>query len=175
MSDSCAHDVVLTALQQAWLSIETYSTHRSIPRAFRLRAQIETRHRCRARLQRHQEVQVTRGLHGKHDPGRRATVGCTYERCDRCLSFIRLIYRAFILGSPPAYRGSDLPGRDIELKLLKHFPGIPLFVEKPVSTGPASKTFEIASSIQKSQTVCSVGYAPMFHNQLRILLTWTCF
>jgi predicted dehydrogenase len=68
------------------------------------------------------------------------------------------VVRAFVIGSPPAYRGSDVPGRDIELKLLQHFPGVPLFVEKPVATGPASTALQVAKKVQAATPICSVGY-----------------
>lgn len=65
---------------------------------------------------------------------------------------------AIIVGCPPAYRGTDLPGQDLELKLLKHFPGIALFIEKPVATGPVDRTFAVAEKLRAAGNVCSVGY-----------------
>ena len=68
--------------------------------------------------------------------------------------------RAFVVGSPPMFRGTTQPGRDIELQVLKHFPGVALFVEKPVATGPSSEieeAFKVAKTISDSGTVCSVG------------------
>ena len=67
---------------------------------------------------------------------------------------------AIIIGSPPAYRGSDLPGADIELKLIKYFPGVALFVEKPVATGPVERSLKVAKAIKESGAVCSVGCVP---------------
>ncbi|TFK42642.1 putative oxidoreductase C terminal-domain-containing protein [Crucibulum laeve] len=69
--------------------------------------------------------------------------------------------RAIIVGSPPMFRGSTKPGRDLELQILQHFPGVAMFVEKPIATGPADEiddTFKIAKMISDSKTVCSVGY-----------------
>lgn len=43
--------------------------------------------------------------------------------------------RFIVVGCPPAFRGSDEPGKDLEIRLLKLFPSTPLFVEKPVSSG----------------------------------------
>ncbi|QRW03533.1 hypothetical protein RhiLY_02532 [Ceratobasidium sp. AG-Ba] len=43
--------------------------------------------------------------------------------------------RLVVIGTHPCSRGMDLPGRDLELQVMRHFPGVPLFVEKPVSTG----------------------------------------
>ncbi|OBZ75935.1 Uncharacterized protein UNK4.17 [Grifola frondosa] len=69
--------------------------------------------------------------------------------------------RAVIVGSPPMFRGTLQPGRDIELQILKHFPGVALFIEKPAATGPASEieeAFKVAKFISDSGAVCSVGY-----------------
>lgn len=69
--------------------------------------------------------------------------------------------KAVIIGSPPMFRGNTQAGRDIEIQLLKKFPGIALFVEKPVATGPHGElkdVFEVAKAIDKSGNVCSVGY-----------------
>jgi predicted dehydrogenase len=68
--------------------------------------------------------------------------------------------RAVVVGSPPMFRGSTLPGRDIETQLLKKFPGIALFVEKPVATGRFEElkdVFEVAKTIDTSGSICSVG------------------
>ena len=67
---------------------------------------------------------------------------------------------AFLIGSPPMFRGTTQPGRDIELQILKHFPGVPMFVEKPIATGPETdllESFEVAKRIKESGVVCSVG------------------
>jgi predicted dehydrogenase len=69
--------------------------------------------------------------------------------------------RAVIIGSPPMFRGSTKPGRDIEVQILKYFPGVALFIEKPIATGPGSElpdAFQVAKAIQDSGTICSVGY-----------------
>ncbi|KAF7294985.1 hypothetical protein MIND_01036600 [Mycena indigotica] len=69
--------------------------------------------------------------------------------------------RAVIVGSPPMFRGSLAPGRDIEMQILKFFPGVAMFIEKPIATGPKSEiqdAFTIAKTIQDSKTICSVGY-----------------
>lgn len=68
--------------------------------------------------------------------------------------------RAVIVGSPPMFRGTTKPGRDIEIQILKHFPGVALFIEKPIATGPGDElpeAFQVAKTIEKSGTVCSVG------------------
>ncbi|KAF8350761.1 putative oxidoreductase C terminal-domain-containing protein [Amanita rubescens] len=68
--------------------------------------------------------------------------------------------RVIVIGSPPMFRGSLQPGRDIEVQILKHFPGVAIFVEKPIATGPSHEIqegYEIAKMIHDSKTICSVG------------------
>jgi len=69
--------------------------------------------------------------------------------------------RAIVVGSPPMFRGSTQSGRDIELQLLKHFPSVAIFVEKPIATGPENEigeAFKVAKAINESKSICSVGY-----------------
>ena len=68
--------------------------------------------------------------------------------------------RAVIVGSPPMFRGTTRPGRDIELQILRRFPGVALFIEKPIATGPEDEiveAFKVSRAIVESGTVCSVG------------------
>lgn len=68
--------------------------------------------------------------------------------------------RVFVVGSPPRFRGTEEAGRDTELQILKHFPGVAMFCEKPVATGPVHEipqAFKVAEAIKKSDTLCSVG------------------
>jgi predicted dehydrogenase len=68
--------------------------------------------------------------------------------------------RAVIVGSPPMFRGTTTPGRDIELQILRHFPGVALFIEKPIATGPEdeiAEAFKVCQAIVDSGAVCSVG------------------
>ena len=72
-----------------------------------------------------------------------------------------MVPNAFVIGSPPMFRGTKQAGKDVALQILKHFPGVPLFIEKPVATGPKeelSDVFEVAKSIKKSGAICSIGY-----------------
>ena len=67
--------------------------------------------------------------------------------------------RAFVVGSPPMFRGTEQPGRDIELQILKYFPQVALFIEKPVATTSSSEiteAFSVARRIMESGVVCSV-------------------
>jgi len=73
----------------------------------------------------------------------------------------RELPKAVVIGSPPMFRGSTLQGRNIETQILKKFPGIALFVEKPVATGPfeeLQEAFAVSKVIDDSGSVCSVGY-----------------
>ncbi|GJE89804.1 Gfo/Idh/MocA family oxidoreductase [Phanerochaete sordida] len=72
-----------------------------------------------------------------------------------------MVPNAFVIGSPPMFRGTKQAGKDVELQILKHFPGVPLFVEKPVATGPKeelTQVIEVGKAITQSNTICSVGY-----------------
>ncbi|KAK4048794.1 hypothetical protein OIV83_004560 [Microbotryomycetes sp. JL201] len=75
---------------------------------------------------------------------------------------------AFIVGSPPAFRGSLQPGRDIEMQILKAFPeNTPaMFIEKPISTGSVEDALSVAKTLVDSRTVVSVGY---FLRYLRVV------
>lgn len=58
------------------------------------------------------------------------------------------------------FRGSTVPGRDVEMQILKHFPDVPFFVEKPVATGPETELQDllcVSKAIKDSNAVCSVG------------------
>ena len=68
--------------------------------------------------------------------------------------------RVFVVGSPPMFRGTQQPGRDVETQIVKDFPGVAVFIEKPVATGPSSEieeVFKVAKFIENSGTICSVG------------------
>ncbi|GAA5968866.1 hypothetical protein JCM3765_005820 [Sporobolomyces pararoseus] len=67
---------------------------------------------------------------------------------------------AFIVGSPPAYRGSTKKGRDVELAIHRLFPqDTPaIFLEKPLSTDDPQEAEQVARTLLDSQTVISVGY-----------------
>ena len=67
---------------------------------------------------------------------------------------------AFIIGSPPAFRGSDRQGKDVELKILAAFPNKTpaLFVEKPISTDTVESAITVGRALMDSKTVVSVGY-----------------
>lgn len=65
---------------------------------------------------------------------------------------------AFVVGSPPAFRGGVNAPRDLEHKLLKLFPETAYFIEKPVSTGPVDESLKCSETLVKSGNIVSVGY-----------------
>lgn len=65
---------------------------------------------------------------------------------------------AIWVGSPPAFRGREQPGRDLEKKLIEAFPDVGIFIEKPVSTGPVEDALKIAQLLENGQNLVSVGY-----------------
>lgn len=68
--------------------------------------------------------------------------------------------RAVIVGSPPMFRGTTQPGRDIEMQIMRHFPGVAMFIEKPIATGPSSEieeAFKVSKHITDNNVICSVG------------------
>ncbi|PWN95934.1 hypothetical protein FA09DRAFT_322087 [Tilletiopsis washingtonensis] len=66
--------------------------------------------------------------------------------------------RAIWVGSPPAFRGRESAGRDLEQTLIEAFPDVAIFIEKPVSTGPVDEAMNIAEKLKQSGNIVSVGY-----------------
>lgn len=66
--------------------------------------------------------------------------------------------RCIIVGSPPAFRGSDKPGRDVEMKLLDAMPGVAMFLEKPVSTDEVPAARRVAQFMEERKDLVSIGY-----------------
>jgi len=68
--------------------------------------------------------------------------------------------RAIIIGSPPMFRGSLQPEKDLEVRIINYFPGVAMFIEKPIATGPyeyRQDGLQIAKMITDTKTICSVG------------------
>lgn len=65
---------------------------------------------------------------------------------------------AIWVGSPPEYRGTTEPGRDLERELVEYMKGTPLFIEKPISTGSAEDVFKVSEMLKASGCTVSVGY-----------------
>jgi hypothetical protein len=75
--------------------------------------------------------------------------------------------KLIVVGCPAEFRGSDIPGRDLELQLLKLFPDTPLCIEKPVAAGEVSRTFRVAEAIEGSKVIHSVGFVPFIFLSLQ--------
>jgi len=93
-------------------------------------------------------------------------VAMAYSECRLCKTLDDFVLgmkpddapHAVIIGSPPAFHGSDLPGADLEIQILKQFPKAALFIEKPISTAPVINTLNLAHYLEEKRVVASVGY-----------------
>ncbi|KAF8595731.1 hypothetical protein BDV93DRAFT_573854 [Ceratobasidium sp. AG-I] len=66
--------------------------------------------------------------------------------------------KLIVMGSHPFSRGTDISGRDSELQIKRHFPGVPMLVEKPVSVGDVPAVWRVADQLEKGNSVVSVAY-----------------
>ncbi|KAI9057498.1 hypothetical protein FKP32DRAFT_1637749 [Trametes sanguinea] len=76
-----------------------------------------------------------------------------------------------IVGAPPFARGTDVPGRDLELQLVKAFPRCALFIEKPVSSGPEDACWRVAEVLAKNATLVGVGYMLRYLQAVQMIKT----
>ena len=65
---------------------------------------------------------------------------------------------AVIIGTPPAFRGTMAPGRDIEVAVSKKFPSAALFVEKPISASFPEDVVPLIPYFQAHESLVAVGY-----------------
>ncbi|CAH0057121.1 unnamed protein product, partial [Clonostachys solani] len=64
-----------------------------------------------------------------------------------------------ILGAPPQFRGTELPGRNLENQILQAFGSEPgIFCEKPISTALPHESLPVLDLLKKSGNKMSVGY-----------------
>ena len=63
-----------------------------------------------------------------------------------------------MIGLRPHVHGSTEPGKDIEIQLVKMFPKIALFVEKPLSLDSFEEVDKVSQALRAAGTVTSVGY-----------------
>jgi predicted dehydrogenase len=64
-----------------------------------------------------------------------------------------------MLASPPEFRGSMSPGRDLEAQLVAAFGSEPaIFAEKPVTIGSSDGAYAVAHHLSKSGNLVGVGY-----------------
>ncbi|CAD6588836.1 MAG: hypothetical protein CYPHOPRED_004555 [Cyphobasidiales sp. Tagirdzhanova-0007] len=89
-----------------------------------------------------------------------------YSSCKLCKSlddFAKVVDvkhqpHVVIIGSPAAFHGSDLPGADLEIQVLKRFPKAALFIEKPISAAPVANALNLAHYLENHRVIASVGY-----------------
>lgn len=62
------------------------------------------------------------------------------------------------VGAPPAFRGRTESGRNLEQEIMKAFPNIGIFIEKPVSTGPVDQALQVADELEAYPGPTGVGY-----------------
>ncbi|KAI0662319.1 putative oxidoreductase C terminal-domain-containing protein [Cubamyces menziesii] len=77
-----------------------------------------------------------------------------------------------IVGAPPFARGTDIPGRDLELQLVNAFPRCALFVEKPVSSGPEDACWRVAEVLAKNGSIVGVGYMLRYLKAVQMINEW---
>ncbi|EXJ70750.1 uncharacterized protein A1O5_05740 [Cladophialophora psammophila CBS 110553] len=64
-----------------------------------------------------------------------------------------------VLATPPHYRGTTQPGRDLEVQVISAFGPAPgLFCEKPISTAQTTEVWPVAKLLQQSGNKIAVGY-----------------
>lgn len=93
-------------------------------------------------------------------------VAMAYSECRLCKNLDEFVKgmepkylpHAVIIGSPAAFHGSDVPGADLEIQILKHFPKAALFIEKPISAAPVQNTLNLATYLEEHRVIASVGY-----------------
>jgi len=69
--------------------------------------------------------------------------------------------RLIVVGCPPYFRGSDQPGKDLEIQLTYLFPGVGLFIEKPITTAAVDSAFRAAKVLKANRVPISVGYVTL--------------
>lgn len=63
-----------------------------------------------------------------------------------------------MLGFHCAGRGSTRHGRNAEIQLIGMFPGIALFMEKPLSMDTFEEVTAVSDALKEAGTITSVGY-----------------
>jgi hypothetical protein len=78
--------------------------------------------------------------------------------------------RLIVVGCPPFVRGSDQPGKDLEIQLTNLFPGVGLFIEKPISIAAVENAFHVAKILNATGVPISVGYVNSNSRYDRVVL-----
>ncbi|KAK9242186.1 putative oxidoreductase C terminal-domain-containing protein [Lipomyces tetrasporus] len=83
-----------------------------------------------------------------------------FANLDDALPYLKLQeIDIFILGAAPHFRGTTIPGRNLELELLKHFGSKQtIFIEKPVATTRPEQPLEVARQLWDAGLTIGVDY-----------------
>jgi len=65
---------------------------------------------------------------------------------------------AVFIGTPPAFRGTMIEGRNIEVAIAEKFPSAALFVEKPISSALPEDVVSLIPYFEDKGTFVAVGY-----------------
>ena len=74
---------------------------------------------------------------------------------------------AVFIGTPPAFRGTMIAGRDVEIVASKKFASSALFVEKPISAAYPSDVQPLIPYFRQTGTFVAVGYMLRYLKGLR--------
>jgi predicted dehydrogenase len=74
---------------------------------------------------------------------------------------------AVFIGTPPAFRGTMMAGRDVEIVASKKFASSALFVEKPISSAYPSHVQPLIPYFRQTGTFVAVGYMLRYLKGLR--------
>ena len=74
---------------------------------------------------------------------------------------------AVFIATPPAFRGTMMAGRDVEIVASKKFASSALFVEKPVSSAYPSDVQPLIPYFRQTGTFVAVGYMLRYLKGLR--------
>jgi predicted dehydrogenase len=78
--------------------------------------------------------------------------------CPDISSYSGIAPHAIFIGTPPAFRGTIITGRDIEVVASKKFPSAALFVEKPISSALPEYVQPLIPHLKDTDTFAAVGY-----------------
>jgi predicted dehydrogenase len=89
--------------------------------------------------------------------------------CPDISAYSGIAPHAIFIGTPPAFRGTILTGRDIEVVASKKFPSAALFVEKPISSALPECVQPLIPHLKGTETFVAVGYMLRYLKGLRPL------
>jgi predicted dehydrogenase len=65
---------------------------------------------------------------------------------------------AVFVGTPPSFRGTMIPGRNIDVVVSQKWPSAAIFLEKPVSSERVGNVRPLAAFFNEMGTLVTVGY-----------------